>query len=501
MRCRLVASSSFLVFACGISVGCSGSDDCSSNCLSPDGGNEASGDVVVDVANDVVVPKNCDLTADINASPACIDDGIGIFVDGVGGADTNAGTKENPFKTIAHAIAAAGVKPRVYVCAGSYAEDVSITQTNAISIYGGLQCGTWTYDATGGSQPTVGASNLALHIDGAQKPIVISDVTFQAAMGANPGDSSIAAFVNASTDVTLTRVKLRPASGADGKNGTTLTNWTAVAQSDPSIAGKNASNTTGGGDHTCALCTDSVNSTGGNGGSGTLAPSGGGNGAPNLNGTSPNDGKGGDNSCKSGDNGANASPGADAPGATSVGTLAATGWSPAVGQSGANGGPGQGGGGGGGGSSLTSGGGGGGGCGGCGGAGGGAGGGGGASFGLVSVSSKVTLVACDIVTLFGGKGGDGVAGQDGQLGGYAGTLASPGCAGGIGGQGAKGAPGGGGAGGSSVGILYTGQAPNADTNTTITIPSNAAVKGTGGDPGVNDGVDGAKVAVLQATSS
>ena len=43
-------------------------------------------------------------------------------------------------------IAAAGAKPRVYVCAGTYVEDVSITQTNALSLFGGLKCGDWTFD-------------------------------------------------------------------------------------------------------------------------------------------------------------------------------------------------------------------------------------------------------------------------------------------------------------------------------------------------------------------
>jgi len=495
MRKGLIASISLMVG--GVAVGCSG-DDCSSNCVSPDGSADANADVVVDAATESSLPPGCDLSADIASSPACIDDGIGVFVDATNGNDTNAGTKASPFKTIGHAIAAVGVKQRVYVCDGTYAEDVSLTQTNAVEIFGGVQCGTWTYD---GNQPTIGASNLALHIDGVQKPLVVSDLTFQPTAGSNPGDSSIAAFVNASIQVTLRRVRLLPAAGVDGKNGTTGSNWTAVAQSDASIAGKNASGTGGGASHACTLCANNVNSTGGAGGNGGLSSTGGSDGAPNLNGQSPADGKGGNATCTSGDNGASATAGPDAIGATSIGKLSSTSWLPAAGEDGASGGPGQGGGGGGGASSITSGGGAGGGCGGCGGAGGTGGGGGGASIGLASVSSSVALVSCNIATQAGGKGGSGATGQDGQLGGYAGTLASPGCAGGVGGQGAKGSAGGGGAGGSSVGILYTGEQPNADTNTTITVPSTAASKGTGGNPGLNDGVAGACEVTLQATSS
>ncbi|HEY1955230.1 MAG TPA: hypothetical protein VGH28_06445 [Polyangiaceae bacterium] len=480
-----------------LASGCSGDDCANGSCLSPDGG-DASSDAA-DAGSDVVVPQNCDLGADITASPACIDDGIGVFVDATNGNDTGLGTKASPFKTIAKALGAVGAKPRIYVCAGTYAEDVSLTQTNAVGIFGGLKCADWTYD---GSQPVVGKSSLALHADGVTKPIVISDVTFQAAAGANAGDSSIAALVNASTDVTLRRVKLRPGAGKDGAAGTTGANWTTVAQDDPSIAGKSASGATGGADHACSICMDSVNSTGGGGGNGGLAgATGGNNGKPNLSANAPDDGAGGASGCKAGDNGANASAATAAPGAAVVGKLTTAGWVPTPGSDGPNGGPGQGGGGGGGTNlAINSGAGAGGGCGGCGGAGGKGGGGGGASIGLAVSASKVTLVACDIVTLAGGAGGAGSSGQDGQLGGYAGT-ANGGCAGGVGGTGATGGAGGGGAGGSSVGVLYAGNKPAIDQATNIVVPASPATKGAGGAAGVNDGIDGVAQATFQASTN
>jgi hypothetical protein len=490
MRTYLVGSVSFAV--CFVAAGCSGESSI------PDAGDDAG--VAADVQSDVVVPTNCDLGADITSSPACIDDGIGVFVDSAGGNDTGLGTKASPFKTIAHAIGAAGAKPRVYVCAGTYTEDVALTQANDVSIYGGLKCSDWTYD---GNLPNVGKSALALHVDGVIKPVVFSDLSIVAAAGANPGDTSIAAFVNASTDVTFRRVKLRPGAGKDGKVATTSTNWSTVAQTDATIAGHNASGATGGTDHTCALCTDGKNSMGGGGGNGTaLNATAGNGGTPSLNGQSPVDGAGGASTCTAGHNGANASEATAAPGATVLGKLTEAGWSPADGSNGPNGGPGQGGGGGGGGANLTSpGGGGGGGCGGCGGAGGNGGGSGGASVGLAVIGSKVTLTACDIVTLAGGAGGTGSAGQDGQLGGYAGTANSPGCGGGVGGKGAAGGAGGGGAGGISVGVLYTDQKPTVDAATTIIVPTSPAAKGTGGAAGTNDGIDGVAQAVMQAPSN
>ncbi|HSQ67932.1 MAG TPA: hypothetical protein VLM85_32200 [Polyangiaceae bacterium] len=480
-------------------VRCSGGTCSGADCLSTDGG----GDVNVDGApdSDVVVPPSCDLSADLPASPSCIDDGIGIFVDATSGDDTNPGTRARPVKTIGAAVGIVGAKPRIYVCEGTYAEDVSLTQSNAVSLYGGLACGTWTYS---GKLPVVGKSTLALHIAGAQKPLVLSDLAFQSADATQPGESSIAALVTGSTDITLRRVRLRAGAGHDGAPGVTGSNWTTVAQSDPSIRGNSASGGTGGASHTCALCADAVQSTGGMGGNGgLLAATSGGDGAPSLQGKAPADGKGGASGCVAGDDGANASAAIPAPGATTLGKLSANGWLPTGGGGGPNGSPGQGGGGGGGTGGLSSGAGGGagGGCGGCGGAGGKAGSGGGASVALAVMTSKVTVAAGDLGVGTPGAGGSGSAGQDGQPGGYSGVASSPGCAGGNGGTGAKGGSGGGGAGGIAIGVVYTDQAPVVDTATTITVPSSGGVKGTGGSPGVNDGLDGLAQPTLQVTGA
>jgi hypothetical protein len=115
--------------------------------------------------------------------------------------------------------------------------------------------------------------------------------------------------------------------------------------------------------------------------------------------------------------------------------------------------------------------------------------------------STVTLAACDILTVTAGVGGTGSVGQAGQLGGYAGQAQSPGCAGGVGGQGGMGGAGGGGVGGISVGILYTGTEPVYDSTTSFVVPASPAAKGSGGDPGVNDGMDGIAQASFQASSS
>ncbi len=481
----------------GVVIACGGSDFSSpiqcTGAACADGGSDA---FVEGGDQDVVVPTNCDLTKDIAESPACVDDGIGVFVSASAGSDNNLGTKAMPFKTVGHAIQKAGAKPRIYICEGTYSEDVSLTQQNAVSLYGGLACADWTVN---GVKATIGKSSTALHLDSLTKPIVIADLMFQGADGANPGESSVAALVNGSADVSLRRVKLSAGSGKDGMNGAGALNWKTVAQSDPTIVGSNASGTGGGGTHACMLCTDTNNSTGGKGGGGTLAPTGGSDGAPNIMGKAPNDGVGGVSGCKAGDNGATASDAPLVKGAQAIGALGAMGWTPSAGENGKAGGQGQGGGGGGGGTSLQSGGGGGGGCGGCGGAGGMGGTGGGGSIALAVVASKVTLVASELLTKAGGKGGDAATGQPGQIGGFGGQAASPGCNGGNGGSGGAGAGGGGGAGGSAFGVVYSGMKPTVDDATIKKITlGQAGAKGAGTMGGSTDGVPGVANAVAMA---
>ncbi len=484
---------------CGLSVlalvaACSG-DDTPITIGDAGGGDAADG--ALDAGPDVTPPPGCDLAKDVKDSPACIDDGIGLFVDGTNGDDDKgAGTKASPYKSIGKALSNSGAKLRVYVCAGTYAEDVKLGTANAVSLYGGVACKTWAYD---GSKPTIGAGRTPLVIDAVPKAIVLADVAIVAAPGVAAGESSVAAFVNASGNVTLRRASLTAGAGKAGAGGSTGSNWSAVQQSDPTIAGNNASGATGGATHACTLCVDAVQSSGGSGGGGGLTPNGGAAGAPSLGANPPTDGAGGGSGCTAGHNGASAGAGTNGGGATSAGELAAAGWKSTTGGDGKNGGPGQGGGGGGGSASVGSGGGGGGACGGCGGAKGTGGGSGGSSIALASLGSGVTLVECELHAGDGGAGGDGAGGQTGQAGGFAGVAASPGCAGGNGGTGGTGGAGGGGAGGLSVATLYKGTAPVVDgaTSAKTTVSSNAAAKGKGGAVGVNDGSPGAAVLVLE----
>jgi hypothetical protein len=437
-------------------------------------------------------PLSCDTTKDPKDAPGCLDDRVGVFVSATG-SDTNAGTKAAPFATIGKALSSVGALTRVYVCEGTYSEDVSITPpVDGISIYGGFKCSDWTYS---GNKPTVGKGQVALKISATTKALAIQDMLFKAADGNASSASSIGALVaNATAAVTFTRVNLTAGVGNNASDAAAGSNYSAsLAQSDPTIAGKNASGATGGALQTCGgLCTDSNASTGGQGGAGGVAPSDGSDGAPTLGGGTHGDHT---KTCGSGGSGGNGNDattvGADAVSPTVLGALTETGWAPSASASGKNGSQGQGGGGGAGQSASGAGGGAGGGCGGCGGGGGNGAGGGGASIALAVVSSPVTVNASELHAGNAGNGGKGGAGQIGQLGGYSGNQSNPGCLGGNGGKGSAGGTGAGGVGGISVGVLYKGSAPTIDaTTTTGTTVGKAGTKGVGGTSGTNDGIDG-----------
>jgi len=440
-------------------------------------------------------PLSCDTSKDPKDDPGCVDDRVGVFVSPTG-SDTNPGTKSAPFQTIGKALASVGALTRVYVCEGTYAEDVAImTPVDGVSLYGGFKCADWSYS---GNKPTIGKGVVALTISGTTKPFAVEDVELKSADGSGATPSSIAALVaNATGTVTFARVSFTAGAGAKGSDGNAGSNYNgALSQSDPSIQGHDASGNAGGALQTCAnLCTDTVASTGGQGGAGGGAPSGGSGGAPALGG-----GAGGTagQSCGSGGTGGDGTSqpttGTDATSPTALGSLSATGWTPGDATKGGNGAPGQGGGGG---AGASSGGGGGGGCGGCGGGGGSGGGGGGASIALAVFSSVVDVNSSQFVAANAGDGGKGGAGQAGQLGGFSGNKAGNGCLGGNGGNGSAGGTGAGGVGGISVGVLYKGAAPTVDSATTNTVGT-AGTKGVGGTAGTNDGLDGVAMQTMQA---
>ena len=422
----------------------------------------------------VIVPPGCDLTKGPKESPACVDERVGIFVDGSSGANSNPGTKASPKKTVGAAVAATGGKPRVYICEGTYAESVAIK--SSVSLYGGLSCGAFAYT---GAQPTIqptSGTDYALDIGASN--VTVSDL---ALVGPELGaPNSIAVRVVGATGVTFVGARLEGRTGAKGADGTRTDFGGFPSQSDLDGFMATAS---GAGEARTVTCPGGATTTGGKGGLSGY------NGDPGL--PSLGAGAGGITAqpCGSGGDGQN---GADAPtkngnGAKAVGSFSQNAWVPEPGASGDPGSPGQGGGGG---QGTMGGSGGGGGAGGCGGASGGGGGGGGASIGLLSLGSVVTLRSSTINASVAGDGGTGSNGQPAQpISGFGGNKTGAGCLGGNGGKGGNGGSGGGGAGGVSVAYAFKGPKPTLDSDVVVT-KGTAGKKGIGGIPGTNDGVDG-----------
>lgn len=429
-------------------------------CVAPEGG---------------AVPPGCDLSKELAASPACIDELVGYFVSATGSDDAT-GTKKRPFATLGKALSQTG-KARVYVCEGTYVGTPLVTK--AVAIYGGLKC-----DFTpGGARPVIVGDSPDFAMRITASGVSLLDLVIQAKDAVTPSQSSVALAVVSSQNVELRRMKLVAGKGQPGADGVAA----PYAFPAPSTLDGKPGTGTSGGLATTNACPGGA-STGGKGGDNGLdgqagQPSGAGGAAGTFAGCATN---------IAGGNGADGASFGPAASPTTLGTLGVS-WSPSAGARGTDGAPGQGGGGGGG---RGGGGGGGGGAGGCGGAGGPGGGGGGGSIALLALDSGIKLTASELVAGVAGRGGSGVAGQTGQTDfGAAGVPAAGGCNGGAGGKAGSGGAGAGGAGGISVGILHRGAAPSQD-GTTIT-PGTKGAKGTGGAAGTNDGIDGLAQALLE----
>jgi len=421
----------------------------------------------------------------------------GVFVAPTGSDATGSGTRAAPYATITHGVGAAKASGKnVYVCAGDYAENVILAAAeDGVSIYGGLDCVSWSYATANRVKVAPAAAGYALEVASLSVGTTLEDLEFDAqnAPAATAGASSVAAFVHGSENVTLTRVVLVAGAGSNGAAGTSAgppgpSDWDT---SDGGLNGASATSSAPGPQTTCTCPLDTAQETvGGVGGSPSQTAFGGtplyepdaGAGTAGVSAASCN-------MLGGGTDGVSAPAAAQDPASVSAGTLSATGWSPATGTSGSFGQPGQGGGGGGNGP-ASSGFGGGGACGGCGGAGGAGGSGGGGSIALLVYQSSVRLSDCTLTAVAGGTGGPGGNGEAGQAGSaVGGNGAGGGCQGGAGGAGGGGNGGQGGPGGISGGIVFTGTAPTVNG---ATVMSEAALAGVtisatmspGGAPGM-----------------
>jgi hypothetical protein len=442
-------------------------------------------------------PANCDPKADptVAVDPLC-----GVFVS-ITGKDAADGTQGAPVQTLAHALDLAKGKP-IYACAGATPFKESLVVPAGTVIYGGVDCTSWKYVGDQKQTQLNGDDGkIALTLQMGASATELFDMYVMAGAASGPGASSIAAVVDKAT-ATFTRCTLVAQDAGEGDPG--VSGGDQAAQATGGTKGDDAglSGALGGGaggpNPACSL-------QGGNGGNGGAIMNGdGGDGTQGdtNQGGAKGTGQTAMNACS---NGANGDIGASMPFGTPIqgpGTIDTKGYHGVDGKPGTDGTNGTSGGGGGGSKATMTAhgaGGGGGGAGGCGGKHGEAGKAGGSSIALLSLSAKVKLTECKLVTGKGGKGGDGGDGQFGQLGGKAGDSgtgaagAVDGCNGGKGGSGGNGGNGSGGLGGHSLGIALTGTKPTLDDATKSSLlPGAPGPGGLGGrmDADMNHGPDG-----------
>jgi hypothetical protein len=477
------------------------------------------------------------------------EDLCGAFVSATRGDDANGGTRAEPVRTLARAIALAGshgTEKNVYACAETFTEAVLLPAR--VSLWGGLDCtGDWrardqdsrtvltaapdqvpltvedteTYElprpaesaaqvanfrveAVGASVP--GGSSIAMIVSEARVKVLRSELT--AGNGAVPGGSSIVVIASPWAAVDLVEIKLIAGNGADGTPGESGSIQPANGGAPGRSGAEACSGDVVAGGLAIATYCDGGTSVGGKGGDGYADAGGDGTeGAPRRD-TDPMEmGRGGQGEgstgCTDGEPGLEGFDGGIGSGGKGLGRLRPTGWEGDSGDDGDDGYIGHGGGGGGGarGGALACGAGskggasgGSGGAGGCGGKAGKGGHYGGASIGFMSLASEYSIDGY-IKTGNGGNGGAGGSGQPGGPGGSGGRGGSgragsrDGCDGGdggAGGAGGDGSPGGGGMGGPVAGIMNTEGYPYGGPKPQVDIKDSVPGKGgIGGNPTSN----------------
>jgi hypothetical protein len=432
------------------------------------------------------------------------------------GNDDGAGTSDAPLKSIAKAVERANEGGKdVYVCNGTFAENVVLTKS--VRLYGGYDCKTWKRTVARATiAPSRGTPVTVNSVTGAG--VTLDRIALRAPGGSAPSESSIALFANQSV-VVVRNGEIEAGPGADGASGAEIaslaaaTNGANAADGTPRACPTDLSSSSWTiawlcktpmmGAQTTSTTIPSCEGRGGKGGNGGTAyqstvydtsnyPT---PGAPGL--EEPVGGKARTTASAGLDGSPGASGKSGAHSTRGIGSVSESGYvadnSGEPGLAGQNGGGGSGGWGNYGGIvrpeysawyAYQGGAGGEGGFGGCGGAAGKPGGGGGGSIAVLSFKSDVSLTRTTITTSSGGRGGAGGGGGAGQRGGRGGLggrgtdsdpMRARGFDGGAGGAGGNGGNGGAGGGGPSIGVVYAGTKPKTDT-----VTFNVGAGGAGG---------------------
>jgi hypothetical protein len=448
-----------------------------------------------DVPNLTFTDTNCD---GINGTIA-----DAIFVDAVGGSDSNPGTIKMPVQTIGKGLTLASASSPlkdVYVSMGTYTE--SVTLVAGLGIYGGYDAASnWSRAITNVTtiQSPTSTAVLGSTLDA---PVKLQLLTIVSSDALSSSESSYGVLIDSSTAGVTVTLEACNVTAGNGNSGTAGASGGTGAAGGTGVTGDSSGTEASGGSSSCS-------NTGGAGGA---SVSGSTDGLPGKNGKGPSPGAGGSGGMSPGScggSGAGSTPSNDTIGGAGtngangtasgvVGTFSGGLFVPGNGGDGKAGTDGSGGGGGGSGAGdsdvcccippccdQTSGGGGGGGGGGCKGATGKGGTGGGGSFAVAAIKSAMDIEGCALSTASGGDGGPGGNGGNGGNGGFGGPGGGHSGDAGDGAQGAQGGAGGasgagaGGNGGPSICIAYSsGTVPTQNMNSCT--PGSASSGGSGG---------------------
>jgi hypothetical protein len=169
-------------------------------------------------------------TNDPHDDPCVVSDATGVFVATTGSDTTGQGTMERAYATVSKGIAQAiGGTKRVYVCLGTYGEQLSIgASADGLKVYGGLDCTKgWKYVGNSSTAATLVASPAAAAAPGTALTVtgpMTAGVTFEDVNFASPdetgaGASSVAVFATTSAKVTLMRGSVTAGKAGNGTSG------------------------------------------------------------------------------------------------------------------------------------------------------------------------------------------------------------------------------------------------------------------------------------------
>ncbi len=162
----------------------------------------------VDEPDERFLDENCDgIDGDVER---------GIFVS-PDGFDRDDGSIDRPVQSLARAVALAKIgRLAVYVCNGTYRENVVVDAP--LSIYGGYDC-TRDWKRIRDIAIFESGAGLPLLVDNVDGKVHLERLAFRAAPGVAAGQSSQAAAIVGSSDVSLDQVTLTARDGVNGGHG------------------------------------------------------------------------------------------------------------------------------------------------------------------------------------------------------------------------------------------------------------------------------------------